>query len=589
MEDIMQSILARLESLEQKFQTPNPTSRQQGLPVNRGQSVFINRNRKTQYNQQHQSYSNNIITHRSYSDVVKQTNARKPHEQYKQQQQKQQQDHNNKQQRYNKANRNANNKVEQPRGKPETKTHQQQQQQHVSNNPQFAQILKSLYRGTQLQHHSKNWDKLPQPIERNIDRLFKFLTPPVPTEELKDQLDSLKGALKHDIRTIVKTHINIQIEINRKQLKNTFIQDNDKQAARGLAERVVLRKYGNKATRTDLNQWLMEDLSIIGQNWFDQQVTQQIAMSTTETTSITATTSTLTSTEGVSRKRKIESPIPAVPVSNRFDVLNDEAVETEGTAEIQTLVKTRKITRAVSPTTINNNEIIENDKDDMDETWSMNSRLSIESQPDPQMRRSQTSDSMSRSCVDLVSLQRKNSKENIIMHDGNKKLCWQLNIKKMPHTVIMADSNFRPARNIPGDWEVHVFPGANIAHATKMLDATKFPDSVKNVVVAVGINNKSGKFDMSTKPELDKLWTATKKWGPRIKMHFLGISTSNQSPTTTENIKKINEFAKQHWERNFIPSLPENQVTISPSDPFRIHHDIETVDRVINSIKIHLN
>ena len=109
------------------------------------------------------------------------------------------------------------------------------------------------------------------------------------------------------------------------------------------------------------------------------------------------------------------------------------------------------------------------------------------------------------------------------------------------------------------------------------------PNCVKNMVLAVGINNKGGKFETSTEPDWNKMVAETNKMKPTV--HFLGVSTLNPP----ESIRMINENGQKSFRDKFIPALPENQVTISPLDPFNVHHNKVTVEKIINSIKVHLN
>ena len=68
-------------------------------------------------------------------------------------------------------------------------------------------------------------------------------------------------------------------------------------------------------------------------------------------------------------------------------------------------------------------------------------------------------------------------------------------------------------------------------------------------------------------------------------VHFLGISTVDASDT----VRAINEEGLKVFGTTFIPPLSENQVTIAVSDPDRIHHDAVTVNKIIDTIKAHLN
>jgi len=115
---------------------------------------------------------------------------------------------------------------------------------------------------------------------------------------------------------------------------------------------------------------------------------------------------------------------------------------------------------------------------------------------------------------------------------------------------------------IPDDWEIHVYPGNNFASTTSILKTATIPDCVKNVILAVGINHRDWKFVTSTKPDWYKMVAEAKRLKPTV--HFLGVSTVD----LPETIKAINQSGMKSFGDKFIPALPEDQVTISPIDPF---------------------
>lgn len=467
------------------------------------------------------------------------------------------------------------------------------QPSHTSDNPSFAPLLKMLYRGTQLRHHANNWKTLPAPVERRIEQLFEFLTPPVPTEELKAQLDSQKASLKHDLRTTILTHINTQTDINTHNLKQTTLDESDREAARTLAERVLRKGYGQKASKQHLSQWLAADLEVVGRGSTGQ--TAQTSSSSSSTTATTAEIQTCVASDSnedamdqtlTSRKRRRDSKESPVPVSNRFTILAEEPTGTgEGANPADTDPK--KILTPTNPTNKKQN-ITNNDGDetvddgagetvtdaefDDAETWSMTS-----SQCDQILTSQPSSNPPDRPNVQ--------QKQNVFVHEGQTKSQWRMIIQNSPVTVLLTDSNFRLAANIviPDDWEVHVFPGCALIHTSKLLKTAEIPTCVKNIVLAVGINNRGWNYTKSVKPDWNKMLTQSRLM--KATVHFLGISTT--SPC--ETIKTINEEGRKQFGGKFIPALPEDQVTISPTDPYRIHHDKVTVGKIIDSIKIHLN
>ena len=218
--------------------------------------------------------------------------------------------------------------------------------------------------------------------------------------------------------------------------------------------------------------------------------------------------------------------------------------------------------------THNNNESIADDIDDAD-TWTMTS-----SQCDTLLSTQPPAISPTTSTI----------QKNVYIHDNIPKTQWTMKIKNLPDTIILADSNFRQTKNIaiPDNWEIHVYPGCAFLHASKILKTATIPSSVKNIVLAVGINHR-GWTNKSTKRDWNALYAQTRSMKQSV--HFLGISTDK----IYESIKAINDDAKRTFGGKYIPALPEDQVTIPSSDPYKIHHNRVTVEKIIDSIKIHLN
>jgi len=549
----------------------------------RGPAVFVNKTRQLHAN---------TAQRPSYSDVVRGNFVQKPTTQPAQYHQAtHHHNHHNRRQPPHHHNHHTNPRQPhhhpQPR-QPHHPNHQLPQQQYRANDPGFAHLLKLLYRGTQLRHHANNWGTLPKPVEKKIKDLFEFLTPPVPTDELKSQLDSMRSSIAHEIRSCILSHINTQTTINSKQLGEHAINESDRDAARGLAERVVRRKYGRKASQQNLDAWLAADLSVMGRGTTSTNHTEPIVQLTNNTSSDTPQTN---------RKRRRDSPpVSAVPVSNRFSVLTENPAESEDPTDPDVTNPKKLLARSpetnrhdnIDGSNNNRNDNIDNNTSnnptdcftlltDFDDTLSM--------PPPSQCDRLLTS----KPTVSLNRLSLPHSfyrkQKNVIIHDNTSKSRWKLVIKNSPSTVLVTDSNFRLAHDIPipDDWEIHVYPGNNFAHTTNILKTATIPDCVKNVILAVGINNKEWKFETSTRPDLNKMVVEAKKMKPSV--HFLGVSTVDPPAS----IKMINESGRRNFGDKFIPALPEDQVTISPIDPLGIHVDKVTVQKIINSIKDHLN
>jgi hypothetical protein len=419
--------------------------------------------------------------------------------------------------------------------------------------------------------------------------------------------------VSQELRILLKTHINKQEAINNEKIRKTMISDRDREAAREIALKVVKKKYGRKVPDATMTQWVEEDLQMMGQtqppathmntdtpvavpskkrqrdspgtteNTAKKPLTTTTTTSTEPQTTTTTRTSTATPTEPhttitptatpaeppptATPAEPPHTPTTPTPVEPHTSTTSPTPAEPPHTSSTPTPVEPH--TSTTSPTVPVSAD--DDDDDDLADT-SLCSRIRIEPQPTTPASTSSNTDHLRR-----------------FIYDSKKKNAWELKIHKQPTTLILGDSNMRLARNIPDDWEIHAYPGAYLKHAANLLQPNKqpnkLPDSIKNIVVAVGVNNRSWVYARSTKPDLTRVGTRAKALGGRV--HFLGISTSGLSSDEDANIKQLNTDARSSFGRNFIHPLPTEQVIIAPSDP--IHHDQSTVDRIIDSIKCHLN
>jgi len=62
-------------------------------------------------------------------------------------------------------------------------------QKVVTENSQFSQIIKALFRKCQLAHHAKNWINLPDKISQHLHESFQMNKQPNPIPALSDLLN----------------------------------------------------------------------------------------------------------------------------------------------------------------------------------------------------------------------------------------------------------------------------------------------------------------------------------------------------------------------------------------------------------------
>jgi hypothetical protein len=182
-------------------------------------------------------------------------------------------------------------------------------------------------------------------------------------------------------------------------------------------------------------------------------------------------------------------------------------------------------------------------------------------------------------------------------HGLGEKKEWQITTKPNTKTLILADSNFKLVEDIPDDWEVHVYPGINLSYVRKILNNPRSSITPMNsIVIAIGLNDRTGPSMVNTTQELVKAKNAAEKCAEKV--HFLGISIPDptcpgrKKLTQDERVKigSINEEAKKRFGRNhYIAPIPAREVAVIAGDTTGIHHTPATVQAIFNSIKVHLN
>lgn len=171
-----------------------------------------------------------------------------------------------------------------------------------------------------------------------------------------------------------------------------------------------------------------------------------------------------------------------------------------------------------------------------------------------------------------------------IIHESNgNKSTWSLRPQLHTTMIVIADSNLKRAVTLPGNWEVHVFPGMKLEHATRMVNQLNNQVTrLKHVVISVGINNRACAYTTNN-IELGKLNSALGR-GPYAG-HFLGVSIPpTLSRSETENLRGINSAASNKFLGRFIAPLPSQQVSVIPTDVTGIHYDDETVKKICDKL-----
>lgn len=173
-----------------------------------------------------------------------------------------------------------------------------------------------------------------------------------------------------------------------------------------------------------------------------------------------------------------------------------------------------------------------------------------------------------------------------IYQNTSRKDSWMLqSLSEKAETLIIADSNMRLAKNIRSDMELHVFPGSKLHHVIHILNSAVITSKVKNIVIAVGINDRSSNpyTCSSNLTDIVEICRNFKK-----SCHFLGVSYGDLPVRERNNIDDLNRAASGLLRTGYIQPLAAQAVKINPDDKrYRIHFDDNTVCKIMHTIYAH--
>ena len=115
--------------------------------------------------------------------------------------------------------------------------------------------------------------------------------------------------------------------------------------------------------------------------------------------------------------------------------------------------------------------------------------------------------------------------------------------------------------------------------ACSLLFAAK-PRDLKVVFIQIGVNHRE---DTSLPIQHMKILVRNLR-ASGVQAAFVGVSYDSQLPGRQRiQLNELNQAAKDEFDR-YVPSLHPRHVTIRPGDKYGIHHDRDTVGRVMTSM-----
>jgi len=137
-----------------------------------------------------------------------------------------------------------------------------------TSNDEFEIFVRPLYKKFQLTYLTKTWKKLPQKIPCQFNDVFDCITPPIPDDELRNQLSDFKNAAMGNVLTIVQNHISKRLD----QVDTNLLVINplDSNKAIVIAKRQIYRNLRKKVNHKDVDQFFEETSKTLGHNWMNK-------------------------------------------------------------------------------------------------------------------------------------------------------------------------------------------------------------------------------------------------------------------------------------------------------------------------------
>ena len=173
-------------------------------------------------------------------------------------------------------------------------------------------------------------------------------------------------------------------------------------------------------------------------------------------------------------------------------------------------------------------------------------------------------------------------KFKISVHGSTRKNEWSFTLGEDTRVLIIADSNLRSLASLPPNWEAHVFPGARFGNVINALEQSLggIHPTLKRIIIQVGVNHR-GDREIPTRQLKSLVEVIHASGGCAI---YVGVSYAYDMPGKYRmNIDALNSAARDLFD-GYIKPLHPRDVTLRASDKHLIHHDDQTVGRILQLI-----
>jgi len=373
----------------------------------------------------------------------------------------------------------------------------------ISENSDFKEMRRSLFRTIQLQYHLDNWTKLPASIRKSLFGIADDITPPDATDQLKTDLLEILTRTGEEIQHLVREHMESRLHINRNTLKK--LNPTDKNHAIEITYTLLNKRIGQRID--GLHDKIEYEAQRIGCD-HNQTITFADAVRNTATT----------------KTKPKEINTAPIPTSNRFQPLADnEDMETENTEPPRP--STPQAVRKTPPPPIR------------------------KTPPQPQHSDSATAPSTSTALPPRAQPR---------VHIGNKE--WP-KTTLLPDTefLMIGDSNLSNTKekDIPPKWQVLALPGARYSHVIDAIHCIP-PGTRLKLIIAAGINHRTQSLEQ-TYDEIYELKALIdeRNW----EAYVMGISISRLLEQDEQNIlDEVNSYLQDAFRPKYMFPLRSCEV-----------------------------
>lgn len=466
-----------------------------------------------------------------------------------------------------------------------------------SDNKDFTALAKRLFQFVQLRRCCRIWTGLPKGVDYLIGEAYNNIAPPMPDESFRAKLDSLRDTAKTDILLTVQQHLTKKEAEVQEAL--TQLDTHDKQRAAAVARSYAIKHFSQKISNEDLQYWITEGLQLLGSNPrqpadnAQAQENQPTTMSSNQESQAGWLIPTRTT------KRGLDTILSPSITSNRFQGLEEEDMDNSSAMQDQPNSEhqpTKKLDQRATPIRVAQTTEpinVTNNQQDDDVTSLKTTYPNPNLNPIPSgQRQIAASTSSAPNCTNNSTSSEPKTQLGLkpIVHDDKYKTNMRLgiSIKESVKTVIIADSNFRTATELPSMWEVHVYPGIKLGQAARMIECSPNlhdNENLENILISIGMNNREAVWQQ-VKADFDKVTSAISKTGK--KCHFLGISIPpGIKPAEKVILRQLNELAKNKMGKLYIEELNDKEVSVSQSDIHKVHYDQATLQKILKHVIRH--